>query len=60
MGKLKSIHDTMLVAKDNKIVAPKAQLAEKKWQRTPSSDADTVSVVERQKTVGVGMVTYHL
>jgi len=41
-------YDTMVGAKDNEIAALKAQLAEQKWQRTPSSsDDDTMFIPER-------------
>ena len=43
--------DAMVVTKDDEIAALKAQLAEQKRQRTPSSsDVDTVSISERQRS----------
>jgi len=43
-------YDAMVVAKDNEIAALKAQLAEQKRQRTPSSsDDDTVSILQRHR-----------
>ena len=43
-------YETMVVAKDNEIAALKAQLAEQKQHRTPSSsDDDTVSILQRHK-----------
>jgi len=43
-------YDTMVVAKDNEIAALKAQLAEQKQHRIPSSsNYDIVSILQRHK-----------
>jgi len=57
-------YDIMVVAKDNEIAALKAQLAEQKRQRLPSSsDDDTVSILQRHKVTEkqriVGEVVHH-